>query len=200
MEMHPHIMDAPDTVDTELGARIKALRGQMRLTIDQLAAASGVSRAMISRIERGESSATAQLLNRLCSGLGVSLSTLFAPPAPTASPLARRAEQPLWRDPGTGYLRRAVSPATATGIVDLVEVELPAGALLPFSSQTSTAFDQLVFLQRGALTMTVDGQAFPLEPGDCLHMQLDKPLMFHNPGSEPAQYFVILVPARQVPR
>jgi mannose-6-phosphate isomerase-like protein (cupin superfamily) len=114
--------------------------------------------------------------------------------------LARRVEQPLWRDPGSGYLRRAVSPATAGGIVDLVEVELPAGALLPFDRQASNTFDQLVWLQQGALTMTVDGQAFPLEPGDCLHMQLDKPLMFHNPGTIPARYFVILVPSRQVSR
>ena len=94
MEMHPHIMDAPDTIDTELGARIKALRGQMRLTIDQLAAASGVSRAMISRIERGESSATAQLLNRLCSGLGVSLSTLFATLITPMDQAQRRATYP----------------------------------------------------------------------------------------------------------
>ncbi|WP_448151382.1 helix-turn-helix domain-containing protein [Labrys miyagiensis] len=190
----------PDPIDAELGARIKALRGEMHLTIDQLAAASGVSRAMISRIERGESSATAQLLNRLCNGLGVSLSALFAPAQSAASPLARRAEQPLWRDPGSGYLRRAVSPATASGIVDLVEVELPAGALVPFAPQDSTPFDQLVWLQQGRLTMTVGGQVFPLDPGDCLHMQLDEPLMFHNPGGEPALYFVILVPSRQIPR
>lgn len=195
------MMDTPDTtIDAELGARIKALRGQMRLTIDQLAATSGVSRAMISRIERGESSATAQLLTRLCGGLGVSLSTLFAPPEPAASPLARRADQPLWRDPASGYLRRAVSPATATGIVDLVEVELPGGALLPFERQAVGAFDQLVWLQEGALTMTVDGEAFMLQPGDCLHMQLDKPLMFHNPGTAPARYFVVLCHQRQVPR
>ena len=193
-------MDTPDTIDIEIATRIKGLRAERHLTIDQLAVASGVSRAMISRIERGESSATAQLLNRLCSGLGVSLSTLFAAPTPSASPLARRAAQPLWRDPGSGYLRRAVSPATASGVVDLVEIELPAGALLPFDSQASPAFDQLVWLQRGALIMTIDGQAFPLEPGDCLHMQLDKPLMFHNPGAVVAHYFVILVPRGQISR
>ncbi|WP_448950069.1 helix-turn-helix domain-containing protein [Labrys neptuniae] len=185
-------------IDAELGTRIKALRGERHLTIDQLAAASGVSRAMISRIERGESSATAQLLARLAGGLGVSLSTLFAA-TPTASPLARRSEQPLWRDPATGYLRRAVSPAAANGILDLVEVELPAGALVPFEPQ-ATAFDQLVWLQSGTLTMTVDGEPFPLEPGDCLHMRLDRLVMFHNPGTEPARYFVVLCPSRQVSR
>ncbi|MBP0579434.1 helix-turn-helix domain-containing protein [Labrys sp. LIt4] len=193
-------MESTDTaIDRELGGRIKALRGRMHLTIDQLAAASGVSRAMISRIERGESSATAQLLARLAGGLGVSLSTLFATAQPAASPLARRAEQPLWRDPATGYLRRSVSPATANGILDLVEVELPAGALIPFEPQ-ATPFDQLVWLQSGSLTMTVDGETFPLQTGDCLHMRLDKLVMFHNPGDGPAHYCVMLCPSRQVSR
>lgn len=193
-------METADTaIDTELGLRIKALRGQIHMTIDQLAAASGVSRAMISRIERAESSATAQLLARLAGGLGVSLSTLFAPAEPVASALARRDEQPVWRDPATGYRRRSVSPAAANGILDLVEVELPAGALVPFGPQ-ATSFDQLVWLQAGRLTMTVDGEAFPLEPGDCLHMRLDRLIMFHNPGEEPAHYFVVLCPSRQVSR
>lgn len=186
-------------IDVELGARIKILRGRMHLTIDQLAAASGVSRAMISRIERGESSATAQLLARLAAGLGVSLSTLFATAETVISPLARRGEQPLWRDPASGYLRRSVSPATANGILDLVEVELPAGALIPFGPQAAS-FDQLVWLQQGSLTMTVDGEAFALEPGDCLHMRLDSLVMFHNPGKEPARYVVVLCPSRQVSR
>ncbi|MDQ0395910.1 helix-turn-helix domain-containing protein [Labrys monachus] len=192
-------MDKVTDIDADLGTRIKALRGARQLSIEALAAASGVSRAMISRIERGESSATAQLLARLAGALGVSLSTLFAEPKAEASPLARRADQPLWRDPASGYVRRAVSPATATGIVDLVEVELPAGALVPFERHAGAGFDQLVWLREGELVLSVDGKAWPLAPGDCLHMRLDRPLMFHNPGPVPARYVVVLSHARQVP-
>ncbi|MFX7949532.1 helix-turn-helix transcriptional regulator, partial [Acinetobacter baumannii] len=72
-----------------------------------------VSRAMISRIERGDSSPTATLLGRLGAGLGVTLSMLMAAVEEAGPTLLRAADQPVWRDPETGFLRRAVSP---TGI------------------------------------------------------------------------------------
>src|SRR4051812_28506257 len=116
------------TLDCRIGARIRALRAERDLTLDALAHEADVSRAMLSRIERGESSATAQLLNKVCGGLGVTLSTLFAATEVPANPLSRRASQPTWRDPATSYLRRTVSPAGTGSPVDITEVEFPSGA------------------------------------------------------------------------
>src|ERR1700761_9413188 len=93
------------TIDSQIGQRIRDLRAERNLTLDALAHRAEVSRAMLSRIERGESSPTAQLLNKVCGGLGVTLSTLFAATEKAADPLARRASQPTWRDPESGYLR-----------------------------------------------------------------------------------------------
>ena len=81
-------------IDQRIGNRIRELRGAKGLTLDALAERADVSRAMLSRIERGESSPTAQLMNKVCSGLGITLSTLFAEDAAPASPLARRDAQP----------------------------------------------------------------------------------------------------------
>lgn len=72
MENKDHILES------SIGERIRALRAENGLTLDQLAAESGVSRAMISRIERGEASPTASLLARICAALGLSLSGFFA--------------------------------------------------------------------------------------------------------------------------
>ena len=80
-------------IDRVLGQRLKAARQRHGLTLDALAERSGVSRAMISRIERGESSPTAALLVRLGSGLGLSLSALLEEGA-GSGPLARRDAQP----------------------------------------------------------------------------------------------------------
>lgn len=101
-EMEPELEQA-------IGIRIRTLRQEKALTLDDLAAASGVSRAMISRIERAEASPTASLLARICAALGLSLSAFFAEEG-QASPLAQRQEQQVWRDPETGYVRRSVSP------------------------------------------------------------------------------------------
>ena len=175
-----------NAIDARIGARIRGLRGAA--TLDALAAASGVSRAMLSRIERGDSSATAQLLNRLAGGLGVTLSALFAEPA--AGPLMRRAEQPVWRDPGTGYTRRTVS--ASEGRVEIVEVTLPAGAEVRFDNARVAAAGQLVWVLAGRLALTLGDATHQLDRGDCLAMRFGEPVRFHNPTRRPVRYAVIL--------
>lgn len=103
------------------------------LTLDGLAGRAGVSRSMISLIERGESSPTASVLHRLATGLGTTLASLFAEEErPEALPLARRADQFAWRDPETGYLRRNLSPPGFPSPVELVEVVLPPGVRVAY--------------------------------------------------------------------
>jgi transcriptional regulator with XRE-family HTH domain len=187
----------PDAIDVALGERIKALRGERGLTLEALADLSGVSRAMISRVERGESSATAQLLNRLCGGLGITLSSLFARADTPSSPLSRRSEQTSWRDPATGYVRRRISPASADGVLDLVEVELPPGAAVTFDMPEFRGVDQLVHVLDGRLAMVIGETPYDLGAGDCLHMRFEAPHTFRNPFPDPVRYLVVLAPGRK---
>ncbi|MFC5507019.1 helix-turn-helix domain-containing protein [Bosea massiliensis] len=190
-------MDSVSDIDLDrrLGARIKGLRQSRGLTLDQLAERSGVSRAMISRVERGESSPTAALLDRLCAGLGVLLSALFREEA-QGGPLARRSEQPVWTDPDSGYVRRSVSPAGTGSQIEIVEVEMPAGArVLLDAPRGGFRLDQQLWLLEGELSLTVGGREHRLAAGDCLAMLLDGPIAFHNPGEVPARYAVVLTAA-----
>lgn len=176
-----------------IGERLKALRLGQNFTLDQLASAAGVSRAMISRIERGEASPTAALLARLCEALGLSLSAFFAPDAPDRSPLSRHAAQRLWRDPTTGYLRRSVSPPGMPSRVDIVEVEFPPGARVSFPPRPeSRLMTQHVWLFAGVLDMELEKETHRLQPGDCLFMDIGDAFAFFNPSDEPARYAVIL--------
>ena len=182
-------------LDRRLGARLKGVRQARGLTLDQLAARSGVSRAMISRVERGESSPTAALLDRLCAGLGIVLSALFRDEA-QAGPLAKRADQPVWTDPASGYVRRNVSPAGTGSRLEIVEVEMPAGArVLLDAPRGGFRLDQQLWLLEGELTLTVGEREHRLAAGDCLAMLLDGPIAFHNPGESPARYAVVLTAA-----
>src|SRR5260221_8703246 len=117
----------PD-LNQRIARRARELRAARGLTLDALAERSGVSRSMISRIERGESSPTAVLLERLATGLSVPLASLFEAPAASPEPIARRADQVQWRDPASGYVRRNVSPGGFASPIRIVEVEFPAGA------------------------------------------------------------------------
>jgi transcriptional regulator with XRE-family HTH domain len=182
-----------ETIDAAIGGRLKALRGRYDLTLDELASRSGVSRAMISRIERAEASPTAALLARLSEALGLSLSAFFADDQPASSPLSRRTEQTLWRDPHTGYLRRSVSPPGMPSRVGIVEVEFPAGARVSFPPrEESRVMTQHVWLFEGALDMVIGETVHRLQPGDCLFMHIGDAFEFHNPSDQPARYAVIL--------
>jgi transcriptional regulator with XRE-family HTH domain len=181
-----------DSLDRAIGERIKALRGARGLTLEALAEKAGVSRAMLSRIERGESNPTAQLLGRVCAGLDVTLSALFAETEQPSSPLARRAAQVVWRDPASGYVRRAVTPPNCGAAADIVDVEFPAGASVTMESSRTPPMDQQIVLLAGRMELTVGDVTHRLEAGDCLHMRLGQPVGFHNPGSKPAHYLVVV--------
>lgn len=183
--------DAP--LEPVIAARLKLLREESGLTLDGLATTSGVSRAMISRIERGEASPTASLLARICAALGLSLSQFFAESEALTSPLVKCGDQPTWQDPETGYVRRAVSPPRTGSDVDIVEVLLPASARVSFPPHpASKGMTQYIWLFEGALEMALGEQTYVLEPGDCLFMPVGEGHIFHNPSNSPTRYAVIL--------
>jgi transcriptional regulator with XRE-family HTH domain len=186
-------MENSDHFETDIAERLKSLRLTQTMTLDELGTRAGVSRAMISRIERGEASPTAQLLARLCSALGTTLSRFFADGESTGDPLSRRKDQRVWRDPETSYLRRSVSPDGTGSPVDIVEVEFPPGGHVMFEQQQFDAgLTQHLWLFEGRLTMTAGDQTHVLEAGDCLFMRLAEAHIFHNPHGKPARYAIIL--------
>ncbi|MEO7598593.1 MAG: cupin domain-containing protein, partial [Opitutus sp.] len=150
-----------------------------------------------SLVERGESSPTAVVLEKLATGLGVTLASLFDPPVaskPASSgPLARRADQPQWRDPASGYVRRNVSPMSMPHPFRIVDVLFPAGARVAFESGSrEDHIFQQVWMLNGAMTITHGATHHRLEQGDCLALQLDRPMMFHNPTRKAARYVVVI--------
>lgn len=186
-------MDNVDPTDLAIGARVKARRIAAGLSIEALAARSGVSRAAISRIERGEASPTAQLLGRLCSGLSIDLAWLFQAEAEAPQPLACRADQPLWIDPQSGYARRNLTPAGVDSPVRMIEVTLPPGARVVFEvAQLDRIVDQQIFLLEGELVRTLGPESWRMAAGDCLHLRLTTGSSFHNPGATPARYVLAL--------
>lgn len=183
-----------DDIHARIAKRVTALRSALGLSLDALASRCGVSRSMISLIERGEASPTAVVLEKLAAGLGVSLASLFEPDTAAPEPLARRAEQPVWRDPESGYLRRNVSPAGVGAPVQIVEVEFPAGARVALEGgPREPALHQQIWLLEGTLELTRGDRIDRLAVGDCLAMALAGPMVFCNPAPVPARYIVVIV-------
>lgn len=183
-------------VNARIAARVRELRASGGLSLDALAARSGVSRSMISLVERARSSPTAVVLEKLAAGLGVTLASLFDPPSaegPPSGPVARRGDQPQWCDPASGYVRRNVSPAGVPQPMRVVEVHFPPGARVAFENGPRDAcVHQQVWVLEGAMDVTVGDERHRLREGDCLAMRLDRPTMFHNPTRRSARYAVVI--------
>lgn len=184
--------------DARLAVRLRGLRVERGLTLDGLAGRAGVSRSMISLIERGESSPTASVLHRLATGLGTTLASLFdEEERPEASPVARRGDQPAWRDPETNYLRRNLSPSGFPSPIELVEVILPPGARVTYDGvPRSVGIDQQIWVLEGAVELTAGTDDHCLAEGDCLAMRVDRPTAFRNPTARPTRYVVALTTTR----
>lgn len=175
-----------------IARRLRQLRDAQGLSLAALAERSGVSRSNISLIERGESSATATVLDRLTAALGITLAALFDRPDAAAEPVSRHADQLTWTDPVSGYLRRSLSPAAGAGF-QLVEVTFPPGQRVAYDTAARDAdVHQQVWLIEGGMEITVGDARWTLAAGDCLAMRLDRPIAFHNPGPKPARYLVAL--------
>ncbi len=188
-------MIVDDPLQSLLAGRIRREREARGWSIAELAEASGVSRAMISKVERAEASPTASLLGRLSGALGLTVSALLARAEADGGGgrLARAADQPVWTDPETGYVRRQLSPPGAE--IEMVHVDLPPGARVAYPA-ASYAFmrGHSVWLIAGRLTIREGATATEMRPGDCLAFDFSVPMdrEYANASDAPCRYVVTL--------
>ena len=181
-------------INSRIASRVRALRTDLGLTLDALATKCEVSRSMISLVERGESSPTAVVLEKIATGLGVPLAALFDNPSAPANPVSRRDDRTPWRDPQSGYVRCNISPANFPSPIQIVEVVLPAGARVAYETGArEVSIHQQIWVQEGSIEVTLGRVTYRLTEDDCLAMRLNEPTAFRNRTRKPARYIVIVV-------
>lgn len=187
--------DSVLNVNQRIAARLRELRATQRFSLEELANKSGVSRSMISVIERGESSPTAAVLDKLAAALNIPLASFFNAPKAEAlsiSPVARREDQIEWRDPASGYIRRTVSPPQVRQPMQVSEVFFPPGARVSFENAArDIILYQQIWMLEGTMDVTVGKERHRLRRGDCLATQVDVPMVFHNPTKKCSRYAVV---------
>ncbi|MBD9527594.1 helix-turn-helix transcriptional regulator [Paracoccus sp. PAR01] len=181
-----------DDMDYRIGARIRAEREVRGWSLTDLAARASVSRAMIHKVERGDSSPTANLLGKLSGAFGLSMSTLLARAEAAGGSLLRKDDQPIWTDPETGYLRRQVSPRSDLP-VELVQISLPAGQEVPMPASAYTFIRQLIWVLKGDLVFVEGPLRHELHQGDCLQLGPPSDCIFRNEGDRDCVYAVTIL-------
>jgi len=180
-------------LDTEIARLLLKQRKSKGWTVAELAQHSGVSQAMISKVERGASSPSAAILSRLASALGITLSKLFAEAElnqNTHVMVSKKQQQQYWTDHQLGITRWSISPAGA--IPEMVKIEIPASGQLNIpSSAYEHLSGQTIWLLSGQLEIQVNTQVFHLEAGDCIALTAPADCHLTNPNDQqPCVYMV----------
>ena len=184
-----------DDINIRIAHRIRELRLARGYTLEMLATRCQVSRSAISLIERGETSPTAVVLEKLANGLEVPLTQIFINETSSSSPqpLIRRNEQAEWRDPETGYIRRTVSPPNLRLPFQIVEIEFPPHSRVNYEiSESSKVVQQQLWVVEGQIDIQLGNNSYALGQGDCLAMQLDQPVIYSNNSSQVARYILVV--------
>lgn len=180
-----------DDSSAKLARRIRLERDARGWSLADLAERSGVSKASISKIEREEVSPTAVILVRLATAFDLTLAGLLLRAEGEGGRLSRVGDQPSWRDPDTGYVRRQVY-SRPDHPLEIVQVELPAGRQVEFPASSYAHIRQAVWVTTGELVIHEGGERNVLGPGDCLGFGPPGPVVMVNPGHLPCSYVVVL--------
>lgn len=178
-----------------LAHRIARERAQRGWSLADVAERSGVSRSMLSKIERQEASPTATVLLRIAAAFEVTLAELLTEPATPGPRLARAADQPTWTDPNSRYRRRQVY-LSATLPLELVEVDLPAGSSVAAPASSYALIRQVLWVLDGAVTIVEGEQRTALQSGDRLEFGPPTDVVFQNETDAPCRYLVAVVRQR----
>jgi transcriptional regulator with XRE-family HTH domain len=188
---------APGDINLRIARQVRALRAQLGMSLEALAARCEVSRSMLSLVERAESSPTAVVLEKIATGLGVPLARLFDAAGAPPEPVSRRTGRTSWRDPQSGYVRCNISPAGFPSPIRIVGVVLPAGARVAYETGAhEPSIHQQIWVQEGTIEVTVGPARYVLGQDDCLAMQLDKPIAYRNRSRKAARYIVVVASER----
>ncbi|MGV9455623.1 helix-turn-helix domain-containing protein [Streptomyces sp. NPDC003635] len=183
----------PDPVDVRLAARLAELRAAHGWSLGEVAERSGVSKSTLSRAERAEISPTASLLNRLCGVYGQTMSQLLSEVESEPALLVRAAEQQVWADRASGFVRRSVSPPHPGLRGELVEGRLAPGADIAYDRPPVPGLEQHIWVLRGALDVTAQDAGHHLEAGDCLRLRVWGPTRFRCGGPDETRYVLAVV-------
>jgi transcriptional regulator with XRE-family HTH domain len=177
----------------EVGARVRALRDSMGLSLRDLAERSGVSAPMLSQVERGETSPTLAVATRIAAGLELSLSQLLRLDEAGHVAIVRRDEGRMRRR--SGHAVQELTPPLPGQRADVSRHRLDPGATTggpgdpplhePGSRETAVVLE-------GEVTLVVDGEGHDLRTGDSVTFDADLAHRFENHGDGAAELLAVV--------
>ena len=185
------IVEAADA--RNVGTRVKKLRTGQGLTLEALADLSGVSRAMISKLERGEKNPTLVVAAKVAQALRVGLTDLMGvAESRRAVIVIPKSSRMIFRDSETGFERQLLSPAFESRSVEFVRHVIPKGETSGELPPYKTGTEKFLVVEQGRLRIVIEGHDYVLNAGDSLYFEADTPHRFDNTGKGVCSYYLVV--------
>lgn len=181
-----------DKLDQYLSNRVRSLREARHWSLADLSDASGVSKAMLSRIERAEASPTATTLSRIATAVGMTIAELLTFEEGKSARYLPHADQPQWCDPASRYVRRQVLAGPDIPL-ELVEVVMPPGQSASFVASSYVGRRHVIWVVSGQLMISEGGDDWLLDEGDRLMFGEPGPVNYVNCSAKPCRYLVCVL-------
>ena len=185
------VADSPDALNRHLGARVKRLRKERGWSLEGLAGASGVSRSMLSQIEREQANPTLAVTLRIARAFGMALGELIEMPgAPSAVTVIRRDDRAYQYRSDADCTIRTLSPLNLEKDVEFYEVRLKAGGVLR-SAAHFEGTREFVTVGEGQVQVESGNDRETLQRGDSASYRADVPHAIVNTGRSEAAVFLL---------
>jgi transcriptional regulator with XRE-family HTH domain len=177
-----------------LGVRVHDFRSRAKLSLSELADQSGVSRAMLSKVERGEKSPTLSIISRIASGLNVSISELMgAAPDASAISLTPMSKRTIFIDPESGFERHLLSPTNIDRSIEFLLHRIPRGQSSGVLSNYNVPTEKYIVVVAGTLTVQIGENRHTVKRGDSFYFEIKAPYKLVNEGATLCEYYMVIV-------
>jgi transcriptional regulator with XRE-family HTH domain len=179
-----------EKIHKNIGKNIHRIRKERNLSLDKVADITGVSKAMLGQIERGESNPTVTTLWKIANGFHVSFSSLIEDEVHPVSVVDIASISPLLEEEGE-YRVYPLFPFDSSKKFEIFSIHLEPGCTHE-SEAHYKGVEEYIIVSQGELKIIVNDTSYNIEQGNAIHFIADHPHMYHNPTSSPAQYTILI--------
>ncbi len=194
--LRPEAAAGPPDLTPIVGANLRRLRVKRGLSLERMAKASGVSRAMLGQIELGQSTPTINVVWKIARALDVSFSTLITARSGSRTSVVRRDRAKLLTSHDGTFTSRALFPFEEPRNVEFYELTL-AGNAVEIADPHPPGTSENLVVTSGALELTVNGEEHQLGTGDAILFDADVPHSYRSATARTTTMYLVMTYANK---
>ncbi|QGQ97512.1 XRE family transcriptional regulator [Paenibacillus psychroresistens] len=179
-----------EPIHIKLGKNLKAIRNSRGLSLDKVAELTGVSKAMLAQVERGESSPSISIIWKIANGLHLSFTTLIEEQSPSISIVNSADIEPLLEEEGA-FRSYPLFPFSPHKQFEIYLVEMDPNCYFE-SEAHSAGVEEYIMLLQGGLEIAFSGSSHSIKPNESLRFIADQPHSYLNNTDSMVQFHVLI--------